>query len=262
MRFSQVFILLILFSIKTPVFASQHSNIEQCSLRYAWNDWSPYMDASPTGASGFQIDLVRWVAEELGCKLIYSEQNWADTLQGIKEGTIDFTGRASMTNERKSYALFSLPYRDEILVLYVRKGLASKLGNKGLKEILQAGYVLGLEKDVHYGDLVENLTQYRQLNKNIKYFREEELLVEAVVNNQIDVFFASPFTIDNSRRQQSLYSQVEEYSVEIIIGQLHFMFSKKTVSDKLVKAFNRALKAIAKSEKYRNHWYWRSIKSH
>ena len=69
---------------------------------------------------------------------------------------VDFVLGASQTTERKEFAYFSEPYRQELFQLYVRKNDAD-LPVADLKSFLTAGHKVGIVNEYYYGDEVAEL---------------------------------------------------------------------------------------------------------
>lgn len=233
---------------------------ENCHLTYGWTDWPPYMHTSKSGPAGVQVQLVRWIARKMGCQLSFRKMKWAESLNDIKSGKIDIVGRASITQERKSYAYFSDTYREDLLVLTVRKGEAKNYKTSSLRQLIESGFRLGCLRDGYIGEEIESLRKDKRFSTQIVSFDKEIDILSALHKREIDGFFEAPFTIDNvSMKRQSNY-QFEEHPLEVIVGDLHFMFSRQSVSEETVSEFNLALAEVKKSVRYKNHWFWSSIK--
>lgn len=231
-----------------------------CSLNYAWDEWPPFMQKTSSQPTGFQLELIGWITKELDCQLVFSRYPWSDALALIKTGEIDISGRANKDTSRLEFARFSQAYRDDILVLYVRRGEAKLLAGKNLQELLLSGMKLAVEENVYYGATVADLKQDKETRHSIKQYPSEVDIITALNAREIDAFFSSPFSIDNKKMRQPSYDLIEEYPLEILVAKMHFMFSKKTVSQAFVDRFNVAYEKVKQSNQYKNHWYWKTIK--
>ncbi|TQV75269.1 amino acid ABC transporter substrate-binding protein [Aliikangiella marina] len=232
---------------------------ETCQLKYAWTEFPPFMVPAKNKPTGAQIKLAEWVANEMGCQVNFINLNWKESIAAIESGDIDLMGRASITSERSEFARFSTSYRDEVLVLTVRKGESQTLQYRNMEDLFKRGFRLGILRGGYFGEELEPILAKPEFADNIiKHAKEGELLT-SLKNKVIDGFFEEPFIIDNAVMTQSLYSEFEEYPIEMLVGKVHFMFSKQTVSDNQVKRFNEALSRVQSSERYKTHWYWSTI---
>lgn len=233
---------------------------ERCEFKYAWTEFPPFMVPNPTKPSGAQIELMEWVAMEMGCELHFINMNWNKSIAGIEEGTVDVMGRASKTTQRSRFAHFSTSYRDELLVLTVRKGEAQSLRYGSLQELFARGFRLGILRGGYFGKDLEPIIKNPKFKSNIIEHTKEGELLTSLKNKRIDGFFEEPFIIDNAVMTQSLYAEFEEYPIEMLVGEVHFMFSKRSVSKGMVEQFNQALERVQNSDRYKTHWYWSTIR--
>jgi polar amino acid transport system substrate-binding protein len=227
---------------------------ERCQLKYAWAPVPPFIVSNSPEPSGYQIDMIRWIAAELNCELKFIELDWANSLRGIEAGTIDIIGRSSLTIQRQQWAHFSIPYSSEVLVLNIRKGEKEKYRGLGLEALLQQGFKLGVLKEAYYGASIERL-QRTFIANLFEYAFAIDLLI-ALERNEIDGFFEAPFILDSEIMSDTGQRNLEEYPIEIVTGELHFMFSKKSVAPEFVESFNQTLQVVKASEVFQKHEYW------
>ena len=233
---------------------------KDCSYHFSWEDSKPFTFIERGIIKGYDIDLLKWIMDDLNCEIKFSYSKWAETLDKIKAGKADFSNQASLTKERQDFAAFSLPYREIIGVLYVRKKAGKKYKNKNLESLLKEGFKLGIGRNIYYGEYINRLNQHQDFKQNIVLLASENELIESLENSNIDGFFATPFLMDNESMSNPTFDRFEEYPVEIVIGDLRFIFSKKTVSQEFVKRFNQSLRKIQRSQSYLAHRYWSKVK--
>ena len=83
-----------------------------CTLRIGWEPYVPYSFAVEDGAvTGADIDLMRQVAEAIGCDPRFEELPWARQLLELRSGALDVAMSASWTAEGAEFVHFSVPYR-------------------------------------------------------------------------------------------------------------------------------------------------------
>jgi PAS domain S-box-containing protein len=103
--------------------------------------WSTNINAPPYGflkpdghVDGVSPDLMALLERRLGVEfkvVIYG--TWSETLTAIKRGDCDFVTAAVPTEDRKQYLLFSQPYQEIPIVLFVNR---SATGIDGIKDLL------------------------------------------------------------------------------------------------------------------------------
>jgi len=231
-----------------------------CHLNYAWAQVPPYIIAGSPEPSGFQVDLLRWIASELDCHINFVEMNWQQSLHNLKTGQIDLVGRSSFNSDRNQFAYFSDAYATEVLVLYLRKGEKKQYAGADLNDLLKNDFRLGLLKGAYYGREIEMILQSPEMSQAIQLYPFAEDMIVALEQNKIDGFFEAPYIMDNAAMAKRMKLGVEEYPVEIVTGDIHFMFSKSSVSKKLVKRFNLALAKVKESNRYLSHRYWSKVR--
>ena len=95
-----------------------------CVLRVGWEPYGVYTFRDADGqATGIDIEMMRTVAKEVGCRTHFTERPWARILLEIEQGELEVTTSASRNREREAFAHFSRPYREAEVALFVRRGL-------------------------------------------------------------------------------------------------------------------------------------------
>lgn len=84
-------------------------------LRVALEDWPPYVHVGANGQPvGLEVELLQAVAREAGCTVKFLGNIPRQRRMALfKAGELDLLYAASDTPERREFALFSMPYRDE-----------------------------------------------------------------------------------------------------------------------------------------------------
>ena len=236
-----------------------YSEKADCSLNFSWEVSPPFTVLDGDELTGYDIELLQWLGQELACDFNFSQSKWANTLDKIVTGRTDFSNQASLTQERLKFAYFSKTYREIVAVLYIRKAEGKKLKGEDLKGLFKQGFKLGLGRNIFYGKMISGLQSKLEYQENFVILPSEEELRTALASGKIDGFFATPFLMDHARQVDEFNHHFEEYQLEIIIGGLRFVFSRKTVSKDFVKRFNDALLKVQQSERYKNHRFWSRV---
>ncbi|WP_196139897.1 ABC transporter substrate-binding protein [Aliikangiella sp. G2MR2-5] len=228
------------------------SVLSKCQLNMGWDPWEPYQYLSPDNkVRGLEIELVGAIAQEAGCELKFVQKSWMNLLNGIRNGSIDLLGGATKTVAREQFARFSDYYRHESFILYVRSGESEKYKNKSLKQLLEEGFRLGVTQDYIYGDQVTQLQDIPELASKFTSVPTTEVNYYNLIQNNIDGFLEDPFVAAYTIRRKGLQEQIIAHPLEIHSGDVSIMFSKNSVNEETVAAFNDALKRLKESGAYK-----------
>jgi polar amino acid transport system substrate-binding protein len=214
-----------------------------CTLRTAYEPYGVYMFTGADGkAAGVDVDLVRAIADELGCVASFPEMPWARALLELENGGLDVTTSASRTPERERFAHFSVPYRQAQMGIYVRKGESGRYALDGLSGITDAGLRLGIMRGYYYGPEFEALMAdpafARQVDSTVDY----ETNIRKLLHGRIDGFLVDDIGVMvGALAAYGAEDQVEQHPVLLAGDEFHMMLSRKSVSDSLVTEIDEVL---------------------
>jgi polar amino acid transport system substrate-binding protein len=223
----------------------------ECELKMGWDPWEPYQYLTPENTvKGLEIDLITAMASEVGCDVTFVQDSWVNLLNGIRNGSVDMLGGATPTSTRKQFAYFSDSYRHESFLLYVRPEESDKYADSGLKELLGQGFKLGVTQDYLYGEKVDDLQNDDGLSSQIVSVPITEVNYYNLTQGYIDGFLEDPFVATFTIRRKGLQGQIEALPLEISSSDVSIIFSRESVSEEIVQAFNLALANLKESGEY------------
>ena len=131
-------------------------------LRVAAEQWPPYSEHGEKGWQGIDIDLVRSLLRRAGCDVVFLNTPPGRAHLMLEKGEIDILMAASDVPERHRYALFSKPYRREVMAVFALAGREDMPA--GFAALRDGGYTLVAPRNGWYGeayasvrgDLIEN----------------------------------------------------------------------------------------------------------
>ena len=227
----------------------------QCRLTYGWDLVKPYQYFDHNNrVIGFQVDLVRAIFKEMGCQLSFQNGDWAQLMEELKQGKVDFMADMTVTSERESFGYFSDTYRKETYALYVRKEDHAKYTGKTITELLKSGFRLGLTKGFLYSEEIEKLRNNSNFNTNFPIEEQNIANYYLLKKGSIDGFLEDSMVAGFTLRDASLTDLIKALPLEYHRGDTSFLFSKMSVSKETVAAFNQALKRVKESEEYKKKW--------
>lgn len=228
-------------------------NISECSLTLGWEPWEPYQYIDKKDQLvGFDIDLISAITSDMGCTLDFKEIVWARGLVEVQSGTIDMMAHADYTDERNTWAHYTVPYRDSSQVLYVKNGDAEKYPMSSLKDAISTGFKIGVGRGVYLGEQFENYLTIPEFKKQIYYIPTVEIQQYNILQaGHVDGYIRSITAIDSLRRTLGDKLNLEIHPLPIRTSKQHVIFSRKTVDRKLVDKFNSSLDNIVQSGRYK-----------
>ena len=262
-------LLLLLITIGTIVFdspvhaetttpkAEKLLSSTKCQLKMGWVSSPPYQYLDKEGQmTGLQNQLYKSIAKLANCQLTFIQGNWQDIQADIKAGNIDLMGDVTITPLRQSFGYFSAPYRNELIALYVLKSRLDRYPQVSLKELMKNGFRMAVTKDNFYGEAVQSLQNNPRLKSNFRRFDHNHGSYRAIAKGEVDGLFSDPMVHAYTMRLLGYENLLARHQVIVSNASVSLMFSKKTVSSKLVERFNRAIEEVKQTREYQQYWSW------
>jgi polar amino acid transport system substrate-binding protein len=244
----------LLMLMASPVLSQQESKV----LRSGWYQWDPYqyeiVKNDLKHLTGLDVQLLRAVFGKMGIELQIDPVGWRQHQLDVKDGTRDIAGGAFRSKEREEYAYYSIPYRSEKDMLYVRKGEQKKFKFNTAEElvkILESGtYKLGVIDGYFYGaPLMQYINDPQYANRIIKV-QDDRANFTNLLEHKIDAFPIDHLVGATLGWRHGWQKQVVEMPNPVFEDSIHVLFSKKTTSPELVERFNQTLLQMQKSGEY------------
>ncbi|KLN61654.1 hypothetical protein WH96_04765 [Kiloniella spongiae] len=224
-------------------FASSVRAEEACGeLTVGWIDWPPYQMVGKNGDDSKPIGVDIRAAEKylgaLGCDLKYVSKPWARLLKALKEGRLDVLLGMSNTVERRKYANFSAPYRNETVWLFMLANRHDFDHFTGLKDIIGSSFRLGVSRNAYYGE------EFLALMKKPKF---KDRVFQAIggenfqmlISDRVDGFLVDKETGKARIKADGLGGVVIPHEkVKVELGPVHIMLGKNSMPPGLLKKLN------------------------
>ena len=222
---------------------TQRSTDDECVLRVAWEPYDPFTFVNSDGIlTGADIEVIKTVAEEIGCALSFRGMPWNRILLEIEKGAVDVTSSASRTEERDEWAWFSAPYRTPEVALFVRKGGSRNHRLSSLADIPRVGFRLGLIEGYFLGEDVARLMADPAFAALTDSAADYPVNLTKLLHGRIDGFLVDDVHVLRAEAQaMGVLDAVERHPLQVEGVNLHYMFSRKSVSRDIVDAFDQAL---------------------
>lgn len=238
-------------------------------LRSGWYDWEPYqyVDRSAPGKeilTGLDIEMTKAIAAHMGFDVSYEEVSWQQHQMDIRDGVRDIAVGAFVTPYREEYAYFSAAYRDEINVLYIRRGESRKYSIPDIYSLLhrmsQGKFKVAVLEGYSYAlPTVNTFVRDLQNAEHIFFAQSWAESFRGLMAGQVDGILIDRIVAATLAWRHKLQGYVEEHPMTPIKGTIHAMFSKKTMSLEMAKTFDASLQTIRNSglydKIYREYFY-------
>jgi polar amino acid transport system substrate-binding protein len=256
---SLLFSSLLLLSV--PVIAEPKANSQSpvipCHLSMGLSEWLPYQSISDSGApSGFQIDLLKQIAAEAGCELSYRSVKFSEGIESVAAGKLDVMMNATPSDERKEFANFSIPYRNEFMLLYSTPAWLQRCQTMSLRELIERGFRLAVQKDVVFGKELRDIQANPVLNRKLIYINNDSPHVGLVNQLNLDGIIDDPVVVAYLSTINNTGNSLSSCPIKISSSPVSFMFSKRSVSMDVIERFNQAIRAIQSTTEYKKRWNW------
>ena len=207
---------------------------------------APYMfvdPAHPKKFVGFELDLMEKLAEKMGRKLVFVQNEWDSLIPGLDRGDYDIAANGlEITPERSEQILFSEPYYATFEQLVVRKN----------ETRIQSLETLGTAK---IGTLKASLAHHileDRTRADIVFYEEENQGYSDVENQRIDGFF-----IDYPIALYYAFSNPKLKAVGVPTGKMLYGIAVSKKHPELIPELNAGIKALRDSgelETVLSHW--------
>jgi polar amino acid transport system substrate-binding protein len=238
---------------------------ERKPLKTSWQNWYPYQYLKDplvsTSLTGLDVKLIDILAKEIYQKISYQPMRWKETIEALKTGELDFAVNGTYSKEREDYIIYSKPYRTQEDSLFILQSKAHSYQFKTVSEFLEyiktSKFKLGVDKDIIYAD--QKINEFIKNPKNAKYIvyvADNNDSINKLIDHEIDGFFTDRMVGAAIILNTSYVKIISEHTLNVKSG-IHLMFSKKTVSNETVLAFDQAIDKLKKESEYQSiiSWY-------
>ncbi|MFP4214163.1 MAG: ABC transporter substrate-binding protein [Desulfohalobiaceae bacterium] len=132
--------------------------------------------------SGFDVDAVDWIADEMGFEVKHKPMDWDGIIPNLVAEKIDFIASGmSITEKRKEKVNFSIPYWEIKQVALVRDD--SELS---MEEVLNTGKRIGVQRGTTTADMLEERIPEEDWDIKVRSYDSAPMAVSDLVNGRID----------------------------------------------------------------------------
>lgn len=231
--------------------ADCNSELGDRALKWSWSEWIPYSYLGPDGEpAGFDIMLIKAILDRAGCpyRLVVMPPKRAQL--GIKDGSIDVMGAASLTPERFAYSHFSLPYRDESIVLFARADQSSEFADLTLQEALRRHLRVVAGLGGWYGKEYEANQKALQDAGLLALNSKLDSRILMLMNGRADVLIEDQVAGIATARDLGVSKKLAILPKAQNSDPVHLMLSRVSVPPSVVARIDAAIQSLSNSADY------------
>lgn len=224
-------------------FSFQIANAESKPLKVAGSVWPPFI-VDKGAEKGAATALVTEILKRAGYKTEVSIETWPRTLEGTSAGIYDVIIAAWKTKEREAHFQYTDPYFVNTIQFVKRKG--TPINFRGYPDL--KGLVIGVVNGYAYGDEFDKAQGILKLPAN--HLIQNLLMLQ---RGRVDLTLGDKWVV---RHELTEYfpTAIKDYEFlgkPVATRTLHAAVSRAHPEhDKIVKAFNKALKSMKADGSY------------
>ncbi|SFM79589.1 ABC transporter substrate-binding protein [Thermodesulforhabdus norvegica] len=193
-------------------------------------------------ASGFDIEAVNWIAEQMGFKVKHQPMDWDSIIPSLKAGKIDMIASGlSVTEERAKEVAFTIPYWEITQVLVVRKD-----SNLTVEEAFSEGKKIGVQRGTSEAKWIEeNLIKKQGKKFELVYYDSAPLAIEDLVVGRIDAA-----AMDDAPAKDAVSKKPVKILGTFGMPSEKFAYAVRKEDTELLQILNEGLKKLMNSPKW------------
>jgi polar amino acid transport system substrate-binding protein len=219
--------------------------VQAKDLSAGWELWYPYQYYNKNQQLvGLDIDSFNAIMTEAKLSYTTAEIPWKTHLHFIKTGKMDLAMGASWSQEREEFAYFSLPYRQETVKLFVKKGHSKSINLVTLSDLIGSEYIIGVESGYYYGKTYEKLINKPDFHSNVSEVIDLEQNVTLLLDGHLDGFLVDPNTMQSFVKKYQMEEEFEQHPLEIYSADIFLMLSKQSSDIATLERINKAISTL------------------
>ena len=194
---------------------------------------------------GADIDLMRHVADAIGCDPRFEELPWARQLLELRSEALDVAMSASWTAERAEFVHFSVPYRQSEMAIYVRAGTASLYPLGSLGDVPLIEFDLGVISGCYYGEEFEDLEKDPAFAARIDPAPDYQTNIRKLLHERIDGLLVDDVAAVRAEAQAlGVLDLVEPHPLHMPGDAFHLMLGRASIDSAPVAAIDGRLEEM------------------
>lgn len=239
----------------SAILAITTSALAQCSraLSFAYGDWSRDAVSVMDNQYTLELDMLAEVMKIAGCEYSNIPMTYKRVQHEIEHGRIDGTVAASITPARRKYAWFTVPYRQEIMAMFMFKSMIPTLEIKDITELKNYEFHIGAGIGTWHGEKFETLVQSNQLFKSRMLYTDDFALMHNwILRGRAHIALSDKHLGMFLLKLNGLDEYIGPHPLAVNDSPIHIMLSKKSVPESDAITLSAAISELRKSQRYRD----------
>lgn len=210
-----------------------------------WENWPPYMYLDQSNnLVGVDIDTISAALKMINCEVEYVQMPWRRVLKDAETGELNIVYGAAKTPERELWGNFSIPYRTEVMRLFVLKQNVSALHLDNLEDFFRRDFQLAIIRDNYYGPELSKLEQSHIYRQQVARVLSAEQMIKMLLADRVQALVGDAIFIGKELKRLGASELIEAHSLIVSTTDLHVIFSKQSTTQQQVDGFNQALRTL------------------
>jgi len=137
-------------------------------------DYKPYTFLDSNGvAKGFDVDLIKYIADEYNLELEFQFTRWDQALENLEKGEVDVLLSVLYTDQRDTVFDYTIPYNEDYYGIFVREDSEiNDVSDLSQKQIIALEGDASLTRFIKPMALFKNTTMVKSLPEAIRFLSE------------------------------------------------------------------------------------------
>ncbi|WP_181905346.1 substrate-binding periplasmic protein [Aestuariispira insulae] len=216
---------------------------EGCKYTVGWAEFPPYAIPSDNGVPrGVDIEYLQTVLNRRGCQVVFRNMPWIRAQIALEHGVVDILPYIAFNQKRESYGHFSIPYRDAVTGVLMRRDDKRLKFVHTLQDLGQRAMRIGVVRGVWNGPRLNELKQGHP--DLFEEYAETSLRVPMLLSGRADAIIDDRDSLVFDINQRGLSQRLVVLDIEVDRRPFHLLFSRKTVTLDEVQEINRLIELV------------------
>lgn len=214
-------------------------------MKMGWENWPPYMYLDQSNKLvGVDVDTISAALKMINCEVEYLQMPWRRVLKDAETGELNIVYGAAKTPERELWGNFSIPYRTEVMRLFVLKQNVSALHLENLEDFFRRDFQLAIIRDNYYGPELSKLEQSQAYRQQVARVLSAEQMIRMLLADRVQALIGDAIFIGKEIKRLGASELIEAHSLIVSTTDLHVIFSKQSTTQQQLDGFNQALRSL------------------
>lgn len=225
--------------------AGAHANACIKPMRLATGEWEPYSYHDAQGRfTGIDTDMVQAIFKEAGCVLVLLDSMPAPrNLTLFFRGDVDIMTGASLTAERRKFAMFSRAYRNETVGMFsLAEGSARYRTIGSYQQFMASPWSMLAPRVGWYGEAYEKSMPALLASKRLFQFSDFSRGIRMLAAGRGQFMMGDAAGVEHAAARQGV--KVQPLPFWLVQSQVHLMFNRGNVHPDDVARIDAAIERL------------------